>query len=61
MTGGWTSETTTRRDTARSQVLWMVDQARRAAENERVDDVGWWRERATCALWNVNQDGKPEA
>jgi hypothetical protein len=39
----------------------MVDQARRAAENERVDGAGWWRERATCALWNMNQDGKPEA
>jgi len=39
----------------------MVDQARRAPKNERVDDAGWWRERATCALWTMNQGGKPEA
>jgi hypothetical protein len=30
-------------------------------KNERVDDAGWWRERATCALWTMNQGGKPEA
>jgi hypothetical protein len=41
-------ETTTQRDKARSQVLWMVGQAR------RVDDVRWWHDRATCALWNMN-------
>ena len=49
-TGRWTPETTTPpRDKARWHVLGMVDQARRAAENERVDDARWWRERATCA------------
>lgn len=49
-------ETTTQRqrDKARSQALWMVGQARRAAKNGRVDDVRWWRDRATCALWNMN-------
>jgi hypothetical protein len=46
--------TATQRDKARSQVLWMIGQARRAAKNGRVDDVRWWRDRATCALWNMN-------
>ena len=52
--GGWTPETTTQRSKGRSQVLWMVDQARRAAENERVDDARWWRARAIRALWNMS-------
>jgi hypothetical protein len=47
-------ETSMQRDKARSQVLWMVGQARRAAEIGRVDDARWWRDRATCALWNMN-------
>jgi hypothetical protein len=43
-----------RRHKARSQMLWMVDQARDAAKHERVDDARWWREKAICALWNLN-------
>jgi len=42
------------RHKARSQMLWMVDRARNAAKNERVDDARWWREQAICALWNLN-------
>ena len=54
-TGRWTPETTTPpRDKARWHVLGMVDQARRAAENERVDDARWWRERRHAPLWNMN-------
>jgi hypothetical protein len=53
VTTGWMRETT-QRDKARSQVLWLVDQARRAAKNERADDARWWSDRAMCALWNTN-------
>ena len=53
-TGEWTSERAAQRHRARSQMLWMVDQARHAAKNERLDDARWWRERAMCALWNLN-------
>jgi hypothetical protein len=53
-TGRRTPETTTPRDKARSQMLWMLAQARRAAKNGRVEDARWWRDRATCALWNMN-------
>lgn len=53
-TGRWAQEWTTQRDQARSQVLWMVDQARRAAENGCPDDAWWWRDRAISALWNIN-------
>jgi hypothetical protein len=53
VTTGWTGETT-QRDKARSQVLWLVDQARRAAQNGRADDAGWWSDRAIGALWNTN-------
>jgi hypothetical protein len=53
-TGRWAQESTTQRDQARSQVLWMVDRARRAAENGCPDDAWWWRDRAISALWNMN-------
>jgi hypothetical protein len=49
----WTAEIAVQRHKARSQMLWMVDQARHAAKNQRVDDARWWRERAICALWNM--------
>jgi hypothetical protein len=52
--GELTQEMAAQRHKARSQVLWMVDQARHAARNERVDDARWWREKAICALWNLN-------
>ena len=45
---------TTYRAKARSQVLWMVDRARRAAKDGRADDARWWRHEALCALWNMN-------
>ena len=50
---GWAPETT-QRHKARSQVLWLIDQARRAAKNGRAHDARWWSDRATCALWNMN-------
>ncbi|PYN34640.1 MAG: hypothetical protein DME01_14250 [Candidatus Rokuibacteriota bacterium] len=53
-TGEWAPEMAAQRHTARSQLLWMVDRARHAAQNERGDDARWWRERAICALWNLN-------
>ena len=53
-TGESTLEMPAQRRTARSQILWMVDRARDAARNERVDDARWWREKAICALWNLN-------
>jgi len=53
-TGKLTGESTAQRNQARSQVLWMVDRARRAAKNGYVDDARWWRDRAICALWNMN-------
>ena len=52
-TGPW-SPPTTQREAARSQMLWMVGQASRAAKNGRVDDARWWRDRAVSALWNMN-------
>jgi hypothetical protein len=51
-TGG--TPETTQRDRARSQLLWLVDQAWRAAKNGRADDARWWTDRAICALWNMN-------
>ena len=45
---------TTQRDKARSQVLWMVDQARRAAKDGRAYDARWWSHGAIRALWNMN-------
>ena len=39
---------------ARSQWLWMVDRARRAAKDGRAGDARWWRNRAMDALWNMN-------
>jgi hypothetical protein len=51
--GRWSPQTT-QRDAARSQMLWMVDQASRAAKSGRVDDARWWCDRAVCALWNMN-------
>ena len=51
---GRRSPQTTQRDAARSQMLWMVGQASRAAKSGRVDDARWWRDRAVCALWNMN-------
>jgi hypothetical protein len=51
--GGSTPETM-QRDRARSQLLWLVDQAWRAAKNGRADDARWWNDRAVCALWNMN-------
>ena len=45
---------TTQRDKARAQVLWMVDQARRAAQAGRADDARWWSNGAIDALWNLN-------
>jgi hypothetical protein len=53
-TGELIQEIAAQRHKARSQVLWMLDQARDAAKNERVDDARWWREKAICALWNLN-------
>lgn len=53
VTTGWTLETT-QRDKARAQMLWLVDQARRAAKNGRADDARWWSDRAMCTLWNTN-------
>jgi hypothetical protein len=53
-TGELIQEISAQRYKARSQVLWMLDQARDAAKNERVDDARWWREKAICALWNLN-------
>jgi hypothetical protein len=52
--GRWVRESTTQRDHARSQVLWMVARARRAARNGCVENACWWRDRAICALWNMN-------
>ena len=49
-TGELTLEMAAQRHKARSQMLWMVDQAKDAAKNERVDDARWWREKAICAL-----------
>jgi hypothetical protein len=51
---GRRSPQTTQRDAARSQMLWMVGQASRAAKSGRVDDARWWRDRAVSALWNMN-------
>jgi hypothetical protein len=51
---GRRSPQTTQRDAARSQMLWMVGQARRAAKSGRVDDARWWRDRAVSAVWNMN-------
>ena len=51
---GRQSPQTTQRDAARSQMLWMVGQASRAAKSGRVDDARWWRDRAVCALWNMS-------
>jgi len=48
------AEATTRRDRARAQVRWMVDQAGRAAQNGRADDARWWSNGAIDALWNLN-------
>jgi hypothetical protein len=42
------------REAARSQMLWMVGQASRAAKSGRVDNARWWRDRAVSALWNMN-------
>lgn len=53
-TGELTLERAARRQKARSQVLWMVDQARDAAKHERVEDARWWHEKAIRALWNLN-------
>ena len=53
-TGRWAPESTTQRDQARSQVLWMIDRARQAAKKGCLDDAWWWRDRAICALWNMN-------
>jgi hypothetical protein len=52
-TGG-RSPQMTQRDAARSQMLWMVGQASRAAKSGQVDDARWWRDRAICVLWNMN-------
>jgi hypothetical protein len=52
-TGEW-SPPTTQREAARSQMLWMVGQASRAAKSGLVDDARWWRDRAVSALWNMN-------
>lgn len=49
-----TLEMAAQRHKARSQMLWMVGKARDATKNERVADARWWRERAICALWNLN-------
>jgi hypothetical protein len=51
-TGRWSPQTT--RDAARSEMLWMVGQASRAAKSGQVDDARWWRDRAVSALWNMN-------
>ena len=56
-TGEW-GRPTTQREAARSQMLWMVGQASRAAKSGRVDDARWWRDRAVSALWNMNQRGR---
>ena len=48
------SQPTTQREAARSQMLWMVGQASRAAKSGRVDDARWWRDRAVSSLWNMN-------
>lgn len=53
-TASWTRESTAQRHQTRSAVLWMVGCARRAAQNGRVDDARWWRDRAMSALWNMN-------
>jgi hypothetical protein len=53
-TGELSQEMAAQRHKARAQMLWMVDQARDAAKDERVDDARWWREKAICALWNLN-------
>jgi hypothetical protein len=47
-TGRWILESTTPRDKARSQALWMTGRARQAAKHGRVDDARWWRDRAIC-------------
>lgn len=52
-TGQWRPQTTPQ-EAARSQMLWMVGQASRAAKSGRVDDARWWRDRAVSALWNMN-------
>jgi hypothetical protein len=51
---GRRSSQATPRDAARSQMLWMVGQASRAAKSGLVDDARWWRDRAISALWNMN-------
>jgi hypothetical protein len=51
---GHRSPQTTQRDAARSQILWMVGRASRAAESGRADDARWWHDRAVSALWNMN-------
>jgi len=53
-TGEATKESTAQRHKTRSAVLWMVGCARRAAQNGRVADARWWRDRAMSALWNMN-------
>jgi hypothetical protein len=53
-TGELTQEMAAQRQKARSQMLWMIDQARDAAKNERVAAARWWREKAICALWNLS-------
>jgi hypothetical protein len=53
-TGRWMRGATTQRDKARSHVLWMVGRARRATKHGRVNAARWWRDRAICALWNMN-------
>jgi hypothetical protein len=52
-TGQWSPQTT-QREAARSQMLWMVGQASRAAKSGLADDARWWRDRAVSALWNMN-------
>ena len=53
-TGLWILHEATQREKARSQMLWMVDRARRAARDGCVDDSQWWCDRAVRALWNMN-------
>ena len=45
---------TTQRDKARSQMLWLIDQAWRAAKDGRPDDAQWWSNGAMRALWNMS-------
>jgi len=53
-TGESTLEVAAQRHKARSQVQWMVDQARDAVKDERVEDARWWHEKAIGAQWNLN-------